>query len=96
MTLEEFEATVKAAAPPAVSPALLALWHSARGEWHAAHRVAQDVPGRDGAWVHAHLHRQEGDLGNARYWYRQAGTEEATDALEVEWRRIAGALLASA
>ena len=69
MTLDEFRTATKEAAPPAVSPLLRALWHDARGEWDAAHQVAQDVDDADGAWVHAYLHRKEGDVGNASYWY---------------------------
>ena len=94
MTLAEFKATLSSTTPPAVPPLLVALWHDARGDWEAAHRVAQDVDDRDGAWVHAYLHRKEGDLGNAGYWYGQAHQPVATDALEAEWARIAAALLA--
>jgi hypothetical protein len=72
---------------------LVALWHDARGDWDAAHTVAQDVPDPDGAWVHAYLHRKEGDLGNAAYWYRRAGKPAATGSLEEEWRQIVGAFL---
>jgi hypothetical protein len=94
MTLVEFKATLKDSAPPSVAPALVALWHDARGDWDTAHTVAQDVTDRSGAWVHAYLHRKEGDIGNARYWYGQALTPEATDSLEAEWQRIVELLLA--
>jgi hypothetical protein len=68
MTLDELEATLSDDAPPDGLPtAVRALWHDARGDWSEAHRVAQDVEGADGAWVHAYLHRKEGDLGNAAY-----------------------------
>jgi len=94
MTLEEFRATLRDAAPPAVHAALRALWHDARGDWNEAHRVAQDVPDRDGgAWVHAYLHRKEGDPGNAAYWYDRAGQPVASDSLDDEWARIATSLL---
>ena len=93
MTFEEFRATLAGESPPPLSPPLLALWHDARGDWDAAHRVAQDDHGRDAAWVHAYLHRKEGDPGNAGYWYRQAGQPVATDTLADEWTRIARALL---
>jgi hypothetical protein len=96
MTLEEFTASLSAAAPPQVALALRALWHDARGDWDAAHKVAQDVDDHDGAWVHAYLHRKEGDIGNARYWYRRAGRPEAIDSLDAEWRRIVVALLQAA
>ena len=65
MTLEEFKTTLSTTAPPTVAPLLRALWHDARGDWDEAHRLAQDVDDNDGAWVHAYLHRKEGDLGNA-------------------------------
>lgn len=93
MTLDEFRGSIAAGAAPAVSPLLLALWHDARGDWDQAHRIAQDVDTDDGAWVHAYLHRREGDLVNARYWYRRADRPEAADALEQEWSRIVEALL---
>ena len=93
MTLSEFRATLKETAPPDVSPPLVALWHDARGDWEMAHRVAQDVNDRSGAWVHAYLHRKEGEIDNARYWYGQADKPAATDSLEAEWDRIASGLL---
>ena len=93
MTLDEFKTTLSSSTPPAVAPLLVALWHDARGEWDAAHRVAQDIDDQAGAWVHAYLHRKEGDLGNAAYWYRQASQPVANDSLEAEWERIVMALL---
>ena len=93
MTLTEFQRTLKDASPPYVPPLLLALWQDAKGDWEAAHRIAQDVGDADGAWVHAYLHRKEGDLSNARYWYRLAGQQPATDTLESEWARIVVDLL---
>ena len=93
MTLAEFRSTLAVSDPPNVPAALLALWHDARGDWDAAHRVAQDIDTATGALIHAYLHRKEGDLGNAAYWYRQARV--ATDALDAEWARIAERLLAA-
>lgn len=93
MTLAEFKHTLSAPTPPNIPPLLLALWHDARGDWDEAHRVAQDIDDTSGAWVHAYLHRKEGDPGNAAYWYRRAGQPVATDPLDVEWDRIATALL---
>ena len=92
MTVEEFKATLQST-PPKVSPLLLALWYDARGDWEKAHTLAQDVDDPSGAWVHAYLHRKEGDLGNAGYWYRRANQPVATDSLETEWTRIVSALL---
>jgi hypothetical protein len=74
-------------------PLLQAIRHGLRGEWEAAHGIAQNVEGADGAWVHAWLHRIEGDLANAGYWYRRAGRPAATDSTDAEGRTIARALL---
>jgi hypothetical protein len=95
MTLEQFTASLAQNTPPSqLTPVLRALWHDARGDWNEAHRLAQDADDRDGAWVHAYLHRKEGDLGNAGYWYRRAGQAPASDSLHDEWTRITAALLA--
>ena len=90
-------ASLDSAAPaPDLSAPLAGLWWAAKGDWDQAHRIVQDDSGRDAAWVHAYLHRVEGDLGNAGYWYRQAGQPVAKDSLEAEWQRIADALAGSA
>jgi hypothetical protein len=95
MTLAELKATLSSAAPPAgLSLALAALWQDAKGDWDAAHRIAQDIHSPDGAWIHAYLHRKEGDASNAAYWYREAGQPVASASLEAEWDQIATALLA--
>jgi hypothetical protein len=94
MTFEEFRQSLQSSSPPAVAPAIVALWHDARGDWAAAHAVAQDVDDEHGgAWVHAYLHRKEGDLSNAAYWYRRAGKPVESGGLEAERDRIAAALL---
>lgn len=94
MTAAEFQASVAHDSPPeGVSQALVALWYDAKGDWHAAHETAQAVDGAVGAWVHAYLHRKEGDEGNAAYWYRRAGQPIARDGLDAEWERIVAALL---
>lgn len=82
-------------APQSWSPALQALWYLARGDWERAHQLAQTQNDTDAAWVHAHLHRVEGDLANARYWYSRAGRDPATDAPEAEFESIAIALLSA-
>ena len=95
MTLDDFKRTVSAVVPPEnISPALRALWHDARGDWESAHSVAQAIEDESGAWVHAYLHRKEGDATNAAYWYRRARKPVATDALPDEWEHIVSALLA--
>ena len=92
--MAEFKASLLGAAPaPGLGAPLAALWWAAKGNWDQAHRIAQDEAGADGAWVHAYLHRVEGDLGNAGYWYRQAGKPVATDAIETEWERMVLSLL---
>ena len=95
MNAKELRESAESAEPPeGLSPALAALWHLARGEWDAAHGLAQSDRGRDGAWVHAHLHRVEGDLANAGYWYRRADRPPSDAPLDDEWEEIATALLA--
>ena len=79
--------------PDRLSPALKTLWYLARGEWDAAHRCAQSRNDRDGAWVHAHVHRVEGDSANANYWYRRAERSPPEVPLDDEWEAIATALL---
>ena len=93
MTLDEFRATLSRAHPPDVPPLLRALWHDAKGDWERAHTIAQDIDDASAAWVHAYLHRKEGDPGNAAYWYRHARQPVATDSLDAEWSRIVTALL---
>jgi hypothetical protein len=94
ISFEAFRATLEDARPPAgVSPALAAMWHEAKGEWDAAHRLAQDEDDAAGAWVHAYLHRVEGDLSNAGYWYRRAGRPASEQPLRDEWTSIVKTLL---
>ena len=97
MRLADFKASLSGAAPaPDLDPPLAALWWAAKGGWDAAHKLVQDEATADAAWVHAYLHRLEGDLGNAGYWYRRAGKPVAAGALEPEWEGIVSALLGSA
>jgi hypothetical protein len=77
-----------------LSPPLAALWWAAKGDWDRAHGIVQDDAGRDAAWVHAYLHRVEGDLDNAGYWYRRARREMASGPLAEEWEAIVAALVA--
>ncbi len=97
MSFAEFAASVTGdAQPPAnVSGALAALWHDARGDWHRAHTLAQEDRSESGAWVHAYLHRKEGDLSNASYWYEHARRSRPADdvTLEMEWQQIVRELL---
>jgi hypothetical protein len=94
MTLGQFRETLVQSMPPAgLPPALIALWHDGRGQWQAAHDVAQHVEDASGSWVHAYLHRKEGDLENAGYWYRRAQRPMATGDLDQEWSAIVTSLL---
>jgi hypothetical protein len=86
--------SVKTGAPPAAAvPLLRAVWHGLRGEWDAARHIAQEDTSAESAWVHRWLHRIEGDLGNARYWYRQARRNVAEGDLSEEGKTIAAFLL---
>ncbi len=95
MTPEAFRRSTRAAHPPVdLPPPLAALWHDDKGDWATAHRIVMNAQSAAAAWVHAYLHRKEGDLENARYWYRKAKQPEATGTLEDEWMAIAKTLLA--
>ena len=92
-----FRDSLAAHAPPrGLSVPLQALWWSGKGRWEQAHELAQNAEDRDGAWVHAHLHRVEGDLANAAYWYRRAGRDVCTTTIDAEWRALSVAMLSSA
>jgi hypothetical protein len=95
MTLQEFRDSLLLDDPPRNSnPALAGLWWDAKGDWKRAHEAAQEDEGPAGAWVHAYLHRKEGDASNAGYWYRRAGKMPATSSHEREWLEITESLLA--
>jgi hypothetical protein len=92
--MSDFRASLSGTAPAtSLEPPLAALWWAAKGEWDKAHTIVMNEETASAAWVHAYLHRVEGDLGNAGYWYRQAGQPVAKDSLEAEWERIVSALL---
>ncbi len=94
MTLETFrQSLTEPAPPPGLTPAMEALWFDAKGDWETAHARAQADEGRAGAWVHAYLHRKEGDASNAAYWYRRSNQPVAAGSLESEWENVTNALL---
>jgi hypothetical protein len=96
MTLAEFKQSQSKARPPTgLSTALTALWWASKDDWDKAHKIVMDEGGKDCAWVHAYLHRVEGDLGNAGYWYRQAQRPVPKRPLAAEWEAIAQTLLAA-
>lgn len=92
MDLAAFKDALDDETPPETRPALQALWYDARGDWERAHELAQQADSEAGAWVHAYLHRKEGDQANAGYWYRRAGRPVADGPLKTEWERIAESL----
>jgi hypothetical protein len=93
VSMTDLKASLSDAHPAAtLSPPLAALWWAAKGKWDQAHRIVMNEETADAAWVHAYLHRVEGDLGNAGYWYRQANQPVAKDSLDAEWERIVSAL----
>lgn len=97
MTPAEFQTSLTATtAPRSVAPALAALWWARKGDWDKAHKIVMDESSRDAAWVHAYLHRVEGDASNAAYWYREAKKPVATGTLDREWDAIVAALLDAA
>jgi hypothetical protein len=93
MTFEDFKNSLTQASPPAVSDLLKALWFEGKGDWESAHNIAQDVHSNDGSWIHAYLHRVEGDLGNASYWYSRANRKMPSSTLKDEWSAIVKELL---
>lgn len=94
MTLQEFKSTLAYPKPPeGVSALLRAMWYEAKNDWEAAHNIAQEIMSEDGSWIHAYLHRKEGDNGNAAYWYRKARRPVPETGLDQEWEEIVKELL---
>jgi hypothetical protein len=94
MKISEFNTLLdQDAVPNELSPVLQALWHEAKGNWDEAHQLAQSQRDQVGYWVHAHLHRVEGDDANAGYWYRRSGKPHSSAPLQSEWEEIVSALL---
>ncbi|MDE3253856.1 MAG: hypothetical protein KGO92_13700 [Bacteroidota bacterium] len=93
MLTSDMTASLQQVHPPAnYSVCLKALWYDAKGDWSAAHELINDLSDSNAAWVHAYLHRKEGDSGNAAYWYRRAGKDYPACSLEAEWTRLVTAL----
>lgn len=90
----EFQKTLTESEPQNTWPeALKALWFDAKGDWESSHNIAQDMHNSMGSWMHAYLHRKEGDKFNAGYWYRQAGRRYPEISLEEELREMVGFVL---
>lgn len=95
MDIEEFESSLETTETPpeSLSVELKALWHYGKGDWEKAHELCQNAGSSDGDWVHAYLHRVEGDLSNASYWYHRSGQSRFEGTLKEEWRSIVQDLL---
>ena len=94
MNFQAFKKSLSAAQPPGiVSEYLKALWYDANGNWDKAHKLIQDINDTNASWIHAYLHRKEGDISNADYWYSKAGKNRPSDSLSVEWEQIVNVLL---
>ena len=90
MTFDDFQRSLEQdAKPQGLNAVLEALWLDASGDWDGAHAAAQAQSDENGAWVHAYLHRKEGDLSNAGYWYRRAGRTMPDASLADEWDSLA-------
>lgn len=91
MTLTEFKASLAHDTPPTgLHPLLESLWYDGKGNWEMAHNIAQEIHSDSGSWVHAYLHRKEGDKSNASYWYHMAGKPFPTVGLDEEWDQMVG------
>ena len=94
MTIEQFQESLSLTSPPpTVSEHLKALWHDAKGDWQLSHNIIQDIKDAQAAWIHAYLHRKEGDIWNADYWYNRAGKKRPSVSLQQEWENIVVALI---
>ena len=94
MDFEKFRKTLSSSEPPGNIPVyLVSLWYDAKGDWEKSHTIIQDINDPTAAWIHAYLHRKEGDIGNADYWYRRANKSRPALTLEEEWEAIVKALL---
>ncbi len=94
MNFEEFKDSTSRDTPPEnLSELLLALWYERKGDWDKAHDIVQDAHTGDASWIHAYLHRREGDQGNAAYWYQRAGRKVPKVSMEEEWEELVKALL---
>ena len=93
MTLADFITSLSLETPPqGITAYLQALWWDGNGNWQRAHDIIEDLEDATAAWVHAYLHRKEGDNGNARYWYARAGRKMPEVPLKEEWKAIVAAL----
>jgi len=94
MNITALKESLSTDAPPLTASVYLkALWYDAKDDWNKAHELIQDVPDKNASWIHAYLHRKEGDIGNADYWYSKAGKKRPSVSLQEEWEQIAETFL---
>lgn len=94
MDLDLFKNSLQLKEPPeSISVYMKALWHDAKGDWDGAHQLIQDLPDKNASWIHAYLHRKEGDIWNADYWYAKANKKRPSVDLQTEWEQLCTALL---
>ena len=93
MTRNEYLSKWRSPAAEAKFRAMEAELWAEKGDWEKAHTLIQDIEDKEAAWIHAYLHRKEGDSWNADYWYRRAGKSRPAIDLQAEWEQIADAFL---
>ncbi|MDB5229454.1 MAG: hypothetical protein JWN76_259 [Chitinophagaceae bacterium] len=94
MDLTTFKQSLSGGKPPEnISAYLQSLWYDGKGDWKKSHEVIQDIAGNNAAWIHAYLHRKEGDIWNADFWYNKAGKKRPDMTLEKEWEELVNAML---
>ena len=95
MTFQEFKESLSNSKPlENISQNLLALWQDANGKWDEAHTIVQKTSRLEGDWIHAYLHRKDGDLSNASYWYSRVGKSFPEKSLNQEWEELVKYLIA--
>jgi hypothetical protein len=94
MNFSTFKDSLSKSSPPAnISVYLESLWFDGKGDWDKSHTIIQDVEDKNASWIHAYLHRKEGDTGNADYWYNKAGKKRPSVSLDEEWEQMVNAFL---
>jgi hypothetical protein len=93
MTTKEFSDAIDRKQIPQGNALLKALWYDAQGDWESAHELVQNDTTTHGAWLHAYLHRKEGDISNAKYWYHRADRSFPSASLEEEFKILTTAFL---
>ncbi len=94
MDISFFKKSLAGDAPPEDATVYLkALWYDKKGDWNNAHNLIQDLQDKNASWIHAYLHRKEGDVANANYWYTRAGKTRYSGTIENEWEELLTALI---